>query len=131
MALKYDIEIGTVYDIPMLAPAILGQSYENATVLALLDYSTAVTIMDVTAIHSSVYSLLPNGTPSDPSKLIYVKILTQNNSIVVIAVDWIASQPAAVAADTFTVTFTNTPRSQMANVIAVLNANGYNNITVA
>lgn len=129
MALLFNLEIGTVYDIPMLAPAILGQAYKSATVLALLDYSTAMTIMDVNGIHNSVLSQLPGNTPTDPSKLIYVKLLTQNNQYAVIAINWIASQPAVVSSDTFTVTFTNTPRSSIASVMAVLNANGFNNIS--
>lgn len=131
MAYKYSVEIGTVYDIPMLAPAILGQYYKNATVLALLDYSTAIGILDVTSIHASIYSQLPSGVSSDPSKLIYLKLRTENNEITVIAMDWIASQPTAVAADTFTVTFTNTPRSQIANVVAILAANNFNNVSVS
>lgn len=130
MALLFELEIGTAYNIPMLAPAILGQSYVGATVLALLDYSTAMTITDVNGVHNSVLSQLPSTTPTDPSKLIFVKLLTQNNQIAVIAINWIASQPSVVASDTFTVTFVNTPRSSIASVMAVLNANGFNNISV-
>lgn len=131
MAMLFDLEIGSAYNIPMLAPAVLGTSYKGATVKGLLDYSSAVQITDVAAIHASVLPLLPAGTPSDPTELIYVKILTSTGQITAIALNWISQQPTLITSTTQIVTVTNINQSQVAALAAALVANGFPSFTIA
>ena len=131
MAMLFDLEIGSAYNIPMLAPAVLGTSYKGATVKGLLDYSSAVQITDVAAIHASVLPLLPVGTPSDPTELIYVKILTSTGQITAIALNWISQQPTLITSTTQIVTVTNINQSQVAALAAALVANGFPSFTIA
>ena len=131
MAMLFDLEIGSAYNIPMLAPAVLGTSYKGATVKGLLDYSSAVQITDVAAIHASVLPLLPTGTPSDPTGLIYVKILTSTGQITAIALNWISQQPTLITSTTQIVTVTNINQSQVAALAAALVANGFPSFTIA
>ena len=131
VAMLYNLEIGSVYNIPMLAPAILSVALKNATVLGLLDYASAIQIEDVSAIHQTVLSLLPVGTPADPSKLIYVKIKTSTGTITVIAMNWISVQPTLVSATSIVVTLTNVNLSDISTISAILNANGFRSFTIA
>ena len=130
MALLYSLEIGSAYNIPMLAPAILGTSYSGVTVKALLDYSSAVQITDVAAIHASVLPLLPVGTPSDASQLIYVKIVTSTGQITAIALNWISQQPTLLSSTTQIVTVSNVNQSQVPALAAALVANGFPSFTI-
>ena len=130
MALLYSLEIGSAYNIPMLAPAILGTSYNGVTVKALLDYSSAVQITDVAAIHASVLPLLPVGTPSDASQLIYVKIVTSTGQITAIALNWISQQPTLLSSTTQIVTVSNVNQSQVPALAAALVANGFPSFTI-
>ena len=130
MALLFNLEIGSSYNIPMLASAILGTAYNGATVKALLDYSSAIQITDVAAIHASVLPLLPIGTPSDPSQLIYVKILTSTGQTTAIALNWISQQPTLLSATTQIVTITGINTSQVPALAAALVANGFTSFTI-
>lgn len=131
MSLLYDLEIGSSYDITMLAPAILGTMYKGATVKSILDYSDAVAVEDVTAIHASVLSLLPAGTPSNPANLIFVKIVTSTGQVKALALNWIAQQPTLVSSTTVTVTVSNINQSQIPALAAALTDNGFTSFTIS
>ena len=131
MSLLYDLEIGSSYDITMLAPAILGTMYKGATVKSILDYSDAVAVEDVTAIHASVLSLLPTGTPSNPANLIFVKIVTSTGQVKALALNWIAQQPTLVSSTTVTVTVSNINQSQIPALAAALTDNGFTSFTIS
>lgn len=130
MALLYSLDIGTAYDISLLAPAILGNGYRGATVVGLLDYSSAIQLEDVSALHASVLALLPNGTPSDPRKLVYAKIVAASGEVRVLALNWIATQPTVASATSVTVLINNITASEIPNISAVLKAAGYNSFTI-
>lgn len=127
----FNLNIGSTYDIPMLSPAVLGTKYSSATVMALLDYASAIQIADVSAIHASVLSALPTGTPSDASKLIYVKIKTSTGEITVLALNWISTQPTLVDKTTVTVLISNISQSDIPRLSQALNANGFNSFTIS
>lgn len=131
MALLYSLDIGTAYNITMYAPAILTTGYRGATVLALLDYSSAIQLEDVSAIHASVLSVLPGGTPSDPTKLVYVKIKTAAGNIRVLALNWISVQPTVATVTSLTVVIGGITISDIPTISAVLKAAGYNSFTIS
>ena len=92
MSLKYDLELQSIYNFSMKAGTLLGYSFENATVLALLDFASANAIQDVTPLHMAAYAELGAGVPRNPRELIYVKIKTSTGEVRVIAMDWIATR---------------------------------------
>ena len=125
MALLYNLDIGSTYNFALYGSAILGSGYSAAKVTGLLDYSSAMQISDVAALHASVYPDLPSGTPSDASLLTYVKIVTSSGSTSVLALNWISSQPTQVTSTTITVTIYNTSLTKLPAIQAMLNANGF------
>ena len=131
MALLYALDIGTAYNITMYAPAILGTGYRGATVTGLLDYGSAIQLEDVSAIHTSVLSVLPGGTPADPTKLVYVKIITAAGNTRVLALNWISAQPTVAATTSLTVVVSNITVSDIPTISAVLKAAGYNSFTIS
>ena len=131
MALLYSLDIGTAYNITMYAPAILTTGYRGATVLALLDYSSAIQLEDVSAIHASVLSVLPGGTPSYPTKLVYLKIKTAAGNIRVLALNWISVQPTVATTTSLTVVIGNITVADIPTISSVLKAAGYNSFTIS
>lgn len=131
MSQIYTLNIGTTYTFSFRAPAILGAGLDNATVLALLDYEEAQRIQDVDGIHASILSLLPAGTPADPSKLIYVKVRAGTNQARVYAMDWISQQPVQLSSMSATVVVANCPPSRIAALAAALRANNFTEFTIS
>lgn len=132
MALLYQLELQGVYNFAMRAGAILGYSFKNATVKALLDFDSANQVEDVTPIHASVYSELPTGTPKNPRDLVYVKVVTSTGETRVWALNWIATQPELVTSNTVQVIINDINLSDIERLRQVLVANGFtkNTITV-
>lgn len=126
----YNLEIGSAYDIQLHAPAILGTGYKAATVLGLLDYSSAISLEDVSAIHANIYPLLPNGTAINPARLIYAKIRATSGETRVIALEWMSAQPVSVSATVINVSITNVSQSKIPAIAAMLKANGYTSFSI-
>jgi len=127
----YSLEIGTAYNFSLHATAILGTGYEGATVAALLDYDSAQRLEDVSGIHASVLPLLPSGTPTDASKLTYVKIKVAENQWRVLALDWISQQPTVVGSSQVTLVVFNCPSGRIPDLAAALRANGFNQFVIS
>lgn len=128
--MSYSLEIKSVYDIKLRAPSVLGYSYHSATVLGLLDYDSANMIEDVAPIHAGIYSMLPIGTPIDPSDLTYVKIKTSTGQIRVIAMDWIDAQPVLVNSRQIRILISNVSLSKIADLQKILQRNGITQFTI-
>ena len=126
----YTIEIGSIYDFKMRAPAILGSGYSGAKVVAKLDFSTAMMLQDVGAQHAQVLSELASGTPSDPASLLFLKLTTSTGASVVIAQDWLASAPTQIDSDTLTVVIPNSSVSRIPLLRAALISNGFNGFEI-
>ena len=122
----YNLEINSAYNIPMLVPAILGTGYNNAVIDGIINFNDAIKVIDVTAIHASILSALPTGTPSDASKLIYIKFITETGQTQVVAQDWIASQPVLVSSTTVNLTISNINTADIPRLMATLQSNGFN-----
>ena len=130
MSLKYDLELQSVYNFSMKAGALLGYSYDNATVLALLDFASANAIQDVTPLHMAAYAELGAGVPRNPRDLIYVKIRTSTGVVRVIAMDWIATQPELVTSNTVRITVSEVNLSDIAVLREILLVNGFTKTTI-
>ena len=131
MALLYSLDIGASYNFQLYAPAILGTGYKGATVLGLMDYSSAIQLEDVSAIHASVLALLPAGTPSDATLLVYVKIKTASGNVRVLALNWISVQPVLATTTNVTVVISNITVADIPTISSVLKANGFSSFTIS
>ena len=127
----YSVEIGSIYDFKLLAPAILGSGYSGAKVTAILDFQTASILQDVGAQHAQVLSDLASGTPADPSDLVFLKLTTSSGATSVIAQDWLASAPTKVESTTIVVTIPNTSVARLPQRRAALQANGFTNFSIS
>lgn len=125
----YQLNVGSFYDFKLYAPAILGSGFSKAKVAGLIDYETAMMLQDVAAQHAQVYPALPSGTPSDPAKLLYVKLVTSSGNTTVIAMNWISTEPVSVDATTATVTFFNITLADIPRLAAMFKANGFNSFS--
>ena len=81
--------IDGVYTFNTLAPAILGASFNNVTVLAILNYKVASNYINIEANHVNIYPYLPVGTVNDPKTYQYILIRTQTGEETVLALPWI------------------------------------------
>lgn len=83
-------EIGGVYSFDTYAPALLGASFKRVRLSSIMDYEDAQQKVSVDAKHTAVYSLLPVGTPKDPSKLTYLAFTAESAiAKIIMAVSWI------------------------------------------
>lgn len=130
MSTKYDLELQSVYNFSMKAGAILGYSYDNATVLGLLDFASANAIQDVTPLHMAAYSELGTGVPRNARDLIYVKIKTSTGQVRVLAMDWIATQPLLVTSNTLRVMISEVDLSDIDRIRQILISNGFDKVTI-
>lgn len=77
------------YNFNTLAPAILGVSVKNATIMGLFDSTIAANYMNVQTNHAQIYPSLPPGTVNDPTQYDYFLIRTQSGDKRVLAIQWI------------------------------------------
>ncbi len=81
--------IGSKITFDLWPSSIIGTTFKSAEVKAILDFDTVSTFKDVRALHSQVYSTLPNGTEVNPEKLTYVKFILSNGKPEYVADCWI------------------------------------------
>jgi hypothetical protein len=127
-----DFNLGFRYNFNTLAPAILGATFTNAKVLALLNYDTATMFGNIAATAVAVYPLLPAGTPSDPTAYQYVIIETENKSKVVLALNWIDTN-SIVSVESVNANFkiSNITLDDINKITTSLVAMGYTQITTS
>lgn len=123
--------IRQVYNFDMFAPAILGNSYKGATILAIMDRETANREIDTQAMHISVFPHLPAGTPNDPNAYDYVKIKTSAGNTTILGVAWIKEETVTlVESRTITAKIAGVAAGDLTRVRNALIQNGFNNIEV-
>lgn len=128
--MKYDLQIGTVYNLSLLAPSVLGVEYKNATLIGLLDFQSAMLVMDVATLHANIYSSLPANTPSSPTDLIYLKIKSSTGEYRVVAEDWLSAIPEVVSSKTVQVTIKDMNLTDMGILRELLLKNGFPNFSI-
>jgi len=78
------------YSFNTRAPAILGPSYTNVRVSAILDYQTALMLDNVEAKQRSVYPYLASlNIPDRPDQYTYILFVDSEKNKHVIALEWI------------------------------------------
>lgn len=83
------LTIGTTYTFNTLAPSILGAIIQNAKLVSILDYETAIHFDTIDLKYRSIYPLLPPGTPDQPNTTIYYRFISESGESIIIAESWI------------------------------------------
>jgi hypothetical protein len=126
----YPLQIKQAYDFTLYAPGVLGLGFQNAVVMAIMDYDTAKLTQDIIPLHIQAYPSLPVGTPRNAKDLTYVKIRTSLNEIRILAMDWISAAPTLVTSQTLKVTVSQTSIGDIALIRDLLVANGFTSILI-
>lgn len=88
MSLTLD-DYGKVISFETYAPGHLGDIYKQVQLLAILDYETAKQFRDISSTAVVVYPSLPEATPKDYTKYRYLKLKHKDNSVSVVAMEWV------------------------------------------
>lgn len=115
--------------------AILGNSFTRVKVLALVDADTAKLFgIDPIALHAAIYPTLPTESKNTYKKYTdykYIKIQKSNGDITALGLPWMNMESVVVIESTtarFTVAL-DSP-TDIDEILALLNANGYHNVQV-
>lgn len=129
--MAYPFEIKGVYNFDVYPTAILGDDFSNVTILAILDYETALQTADIPAIHTNVFPYLPSGIPDDPSQYDYVRIRTASGSATILGIPWINLDTLElVESRRMTVKIEGVSSSDVERVRIALVQNGFNNLEI-
>lgn len=127
----YDFKIGNVYNFNTLVPTLLGTEFKNVSVLGLIDYTTACSIINVDLMHRKIYPLLPPGTVDNPKKYTYLLVMTESGNKTVVAYPWIdASTIVLVDSVTITVTLANRNSTDAAAIRDAITLLGFKDFTI-
>lgn len=103
-------ELLKTYNFNTYAPAILGATFQSATVLGIFDYTTATRYISPETKNFNVYPYLPVGTTDDPKKYTYILLKGRSGELTVLAKEWI-DQTTIVLVTSATITVTVTEAS--------------------
>jgi hypothetical protein len=130
--MTYNYQLGQVLSFDVYPAVVLGNNFENATVLGLLDPGSANQVIDIVSNHAAVYPYLPAGVPNDPTQYNYVKIRTQSGKITALGMPWInESTITATTNQVITAVIQGVTTSDIQGVQNALISNGYNNFAVS
>ena len=118
--------------------AIMGDSYTNVKLLAILDYQSASQITDVASLHANVFPTipLPYQPANDYTSYSYLKIQFPNLQVGVIGIPWIIhtgsdSGVTVLTNNTIVATIYGVGPSDVAAIRELLSANNYNTATLS
>lgn len=132
--MTYNYQIGQVLSFDVYPAAVLGNNFQNVTVLGTLDPSSANQVIDIVGSHAAVFSsLLAAGqnVPNDPTQYNYIKIKTQAGQISALGMPWInESTITATTNQVITATISGVTAADVLGVQNALVANGYTQFKV-
>lgn len=119
------------YSFQVYPSGVLGTSnFQKVTVLAILDYESALQFADVQAMHENVLPFLPTGTPDRPQDFDYLLIKTVVGKTVV-GVPWIVPESIELAESLkMEIVLEDVSTNDVIRVRECLSQNGYNNISI-
>jgi len=128
---RSDLKIGKVFTFDTNADAILGTSVINAKLIAICDYSTALTYENIDLKFRTIYPLLPIGTPDAPEACEYFIFKSESNQVFVLADQWINMGSIVVVDNIKIQVMLNTASVSDITVIRdALNSYGFINYTI-
>lgn len=127
----YPFVIKGVYSFTLYPATVVPGDFTNVTIMAIMDYDSALQLADIPAIHTNVFPYLPSGTPNDPSQYDYVKIKLSSGVITVLGMPWInQSTIALVQSLTATVVIEGVSNNDGPRIRDCLVQNGFNNVVI-
>lgn len=122
-------EVRKVYSFDVYGTSILTNGFKNVTIMAILDYESALDFRDVTAVHHQVYPSLPVGTPDDPTSYDYVHVRLASGDKTVLGLPWInLTTVVEIASRKIMATIDGVSSADLDRVRTSLVQNGFNNI---
>lgn len=126
MSALSQLTIGSTVSFDVYPAAIIGSSFDDVKVLAILDMDTAGFWIDPIALHINVKPSLPDGVPDDPQDYQYLKLKHPNGNIEVIGVPWIREDTISHSqSGTLVITVDNVGPEDRDTIVRALSANGY------
>jgi hypothetical protein len=91
------LTIGAHVSFDLYPAAVIGTTFNNVEVTDILSFSTAMALgVDVAAMHANIFPTLPNGTPADPTKYQYVRVVLPNGNIQILGLPWIKANTIVI-----------------------------------
>ena len=124
-------QIKGVYTFDVYPTSIIGTSFQNVTILAMMDFESALTFADINALHINVYPHLPSGTPDDPTSTDYLLIRTSSGISSIIGLSWINLDTVeTVESRRATAVIENVTSADVTRIRDALVMNGFNDISI-
>lgn len=115
-----NLSVGSVYTFNTLAPALLGAIFKNATLLGIVDYTTACRFINVDLMQRKIYPLLPPGTLDNPKKYQYLLVATESGNNTVVAYQWL--DPSTIQQITSVTVVVTLPNRSSSDTVAIRDA---------
>lgn len=129
--MAYPFELKKVYNFDVYPATILGNDFQNVTIMAVMDYESAIQLADIPARHVNVFPYLPSGTPDDPAMYDYVKIKTASGENTILGIPWINLDTLTLVQSlTIVATIDGVSGADVERVRVALVQNGYNNLDI-
>lgn len=125
-----DFQLDTVISFNLYPAAILGASVSRVKVTDILSYDTArMYVNDLQAIHASIFPYLPVGTPNDPTKYKYIKVVLPDGTAYAYGIPWIVDNSVSVYSGTsMQLTIDDVSPEDQSEILAILSAAGFTSI---
>lgn len=123
--------VGRSYNFKVFPADLLGNNFNQVTVLGVINADIAQLQLDINALHAQVYPYLPSGTPNNPRGYDYVFIRTQSGETTVLGITWIdLSTVVEISSGTIIAEIPNCTSSDIQRVREALSANGFSGFNV-
>lgn len=124
-------EVGKTYNFETHVPTLLGAGYRGVTVVAIMDYGTAIKERDVTALHRTLYGSLPSGTPDDPAATNYLRLKMTTGDYIIMGYSWIKEDTIAmVESGQVSVQIFDTNPDDVTRIRDILVLAGFNSLNI-
>lgn len=125
MAEKSDFEIGSIYSFTTHAPSLLG-NFSNVSVDGIGDHVVARGLIDPAALHTQVYSSLPDDVEDDYRSYYYILVTRTNGNRTAVGLPWIESSSIErVDKRKIVATVENVGTDDVERIRKILRANNY------
>lgn len=127
----YNFQLKQNYSFNVHPVPVLGNSFKNVTVVALMDREQANKEIDTNALHVQIFPYLPTGTPNRADGYDYVKIKFPSGNTTVLGLAWIVEDSVEqVTSTTVSVKINNATPSDVTRIRNALVQNGFNSIEI-
>lgn len=127
-----NFNIRGIYSFNVFPSALLNTSFNNVTIMGIMDPESASKEIDIVALHAQVYPSLPVGSPNNPKAYDYVKIKTTTGQVTILGLAWIdPASVAQVSSSTITAVIGGVSAGDVTRIRNMFAQNGYNNVNIS